>query len=105
MSKQAGRTPPAGGKPAGRVKRPRVIAPPQQLSVKAELTGSYAPVPAGESVDRALAASRDGSTENAEQPKNPLAELRAKDDDPRMWGEPAEDLAEAMKRDKPPHWG
>ncbi|WP_404286090.1 hypothetical protein [Glutamicibacter arilaitensis] len=81
-----------------------MVAPPQQLSVKAELTGSYAPVPAGESVDRALAASRGGAPA-AKEPRNPLEELRAKEDDPRMWGEAAEDLAEAMKREKPPHWG
>jgi hypothetical protein len=34
-----------------------------------------------------------------------LAEFVAKDQDPRMWGEAKEDLAELMKREKPPHWG
>ena len=90
---------------AGRVKRPRVIAPPQQLSVKVELTGSYTPVPVVASVDRALASQLAPSSKPSAPSGNPISELRAKDDDPRQWGENVEDLAESMKRDKPPHWG
>lgn len=104
MSERAGQEA-AGKKPAGRVKRPRVIAPPQQLSVKAELTGSYTPVPVVASVDRALASGLAPSTKTGAKTSDPLAELRAKDDDPRQWGDRVEDLAESMKRDKPPHWG
>ena len=90
---------------AGRVKRPRVIAPPQQRSVKVELTGSYTPVPVVASVDRALAWQLAPSSKRSAATGNPISELRAKDDDPRQWGESVEDLAESMKRDKPPHWG
>ncbi|HJX77818.1 hypothetical protein [Glutamicibacter sp.] len=104
MSERAGQEP-TGKKPAGRVKRPRVIAPPQQLSVKVELTGSYTPVPVVASVDRALASQLAPSTKTGAKTTDPLAELRAKDDDPRQWGDNVEDLAESMKRDKPPHWG
>lgn len=104
MSERAGHQP-EGKKPAGRVKRPRVIAPPQQLSAKVELTGSYTPVPVVASVDRALATGLPPSTKPSAKTGNPIAELRAKDDDPRQWGDNVEDLAESMKRDKPPHWG
>lgn len=96
----------------GRRKRPRVVAPPQHLTARVELTGSYAPVPHSKSVDRALAGGQSGDS-SAEaiaarakkRATDPLAELLAKDQDPRNWGEDKEDLAEMMKREKPPHWG
>lgn len=96
----------------GRRKRPRVVAPPQHLEQRVELTGSYTPVPHSDSVDRALArpqaAGSDGSTISTSKAKrslDPLADLVAKDQDPRNWGDAKEDLAELMKREKPPHWG
>lgn len=92
-------------KPSGRRKRPRVIAAPQQLPVKVELTGSYVPVPATEQVDRALAGRLAPSSKLPRTSGNPLTDLRAKDDDPRQWGDQEEDLAQSLKRDKPPHWG
>jgi len=96
----------------GRRKRPRVVAPPQHLEQRVQLTGSYTPVPHSASVDRALASpqSADGSTADAganpaRRNADPLAEFVAKDQDPRLWGDTKEDLAELMKREKPPHWG
>jgi len=96
----------------GRRKRPRVVAPPQHLEQRVQLTGSYTPVPHSASVDRALAdpQSADGpasatARNPAQRSADPLAEFVAKDQDPRMWGEAKEDLAELMKREKPPHWG
>ena len=91
---------------SSRPKRPRVVAPPQHLPTKVELTGSYAPVAHSASVDSALANAlpADATTGKSAKSSDPLAGLRAKDDDPRMWGDTSEDLAEAMKREKPPHW-
>ncbi|WP_159609850.1 hypothetical protein [Glutamicibacter sp. JC586] len=96
----------------GRRKRPRVVAPPQHLEQRVQLTGSYTPVPHSESVDRAVAGSQsaDGnfpsaSAKNSQRSGDPLADLLAKDQDPRSWGDAKEDLAEHMKREKPPHWG
>ncbi|MEG2424751.1 MULTISPECIES: hypothetical protein [unclassified Glutamicibacter] len=96
----------------GRRKRPRVVAPPQHLTARVELTGSYAPVPHSDSVNRALAGHQPAETSaaamasRAKQPAaDPLSELLAKDQDPRNWGDAKEDLAEMMKREKPPHWG
>ena len=96
----------------GRRKRPRVVAPPQHLAARVELTGSYIPVPHSESVDRALAGPQSsGNSENMtaagakKRATDPLADLLAKDQDPRNWGDAKEDLAEMMKREKPPHWG
>ena len=96
----------------GRRKRPRVVAPPQHLEQRVQLTGSYTPVPHSASVDRALATgqSADGTsspatTNQSKSTSDPLADLVAKDQDPRSWGDSKEDLAELMKREKPPHWG
>lgn len=96
----------------GRRKRPRVVAPPQHLAARVQMTGSYAPIAHSESVDRALAgpqpaspAGEPGSQRPARRGSDPLSELVAKDQDPRNWGESKEDLAELMKREKPPHWG
>ena len=96
----------------GRRKRPRVVAPPQHLAARVELTGSYTPVPHSESVNRALAGPQSASApENTmaaaakKRTTDPLADLLAKDQDPRNWGDSKEDLAETMKREKPPHWG
>jgi len=96
----------------GRRKRPRVVAPPQHLEQRVQLTGSYTPVPHSDSVDRALAEPQAaaGSPTGAagrtpQRSADPLAEFIAKDQDPRLWGEAKEDLAELMKREKPPHWG
>ncbi|WP_313812757.1 hypothetical protein [Glutamicibacter sp.] len=87
--------------PRKRTKRPRVIAPPQHLSNPVALTGSYTPVQHSKSVDEALAKSQHPKA----PPEDPLAGLRAKDEDPHGWGDGTEDLIEAMKREKPPHWG
>ena len=96
--------------PAPRKKRARVIAPPRHLQARVQLTGSYTPVPHTSSVDESSANSRPASSiaqaaSPAKTTRDPLAGLRAKDDDPRLWGDAPEDLAEAMKREKPPHWG
>ncbi|WP_345470082.1 hypothetical protein QMQ05_11205 [Glutamicibacter ectropisis] len=103
----------SGSEPTrGRRKRPRVVAPPQHLEQRVQLTGSYTPVPHSASVNRALAEpqSADGTTSDAtgnksQRSTDPLAEFVAKDQDPRQWGDATEDLAELMKREKPPHWG
>lgn len=102
--------PGAAPQPAPRKKRARVIAPPQHLQARVQLTGRYAPVPHSASVDESAANSCPAdaiadAARPAKQTRDPLAGLRAKDDDPRLWGDAAEDLAEAMKREKPPHWG
>lgn len=97
------------GSTPGRRKRPRVIAPPQHLESRVQLTGSYAPVPQVDSVVHALAESAvDPVAQRAARPRqagDSLAEFRGKDEDPRLWGDASEDLAELMKREKPPHWG
>ncbi|WP_347037570.1 hypothetical protein AAHB37_12405 [Glutamicibacter halophytocola] len=73
----------------GRRKRPRVVAPPQHLEQRVQLTGSYTPVPHSASVDRALAdpQSADGpasaiARNQAQRGADPLAEFVAKDQDP-----------------------
>ncbi|MCW4464236.1 hypothetical protein OK351_01760 [Glutamicibacter sp. MNS18] len=102
---------PAPSARAPRRKRPRVISEPRRLEPRTELTGSYARLPRPETVEQADARSRSASPSAARQDdgpsgaQDPLADLRAKDEDPAGWGEKPEDLAERMKRDKPPHWG
>ncbi len=96
--------------PRKRTKRPRVIAPPQHLPNPVKLTGSYTPVAHSESVNEAIANTLPADTTAAQAAgksahRDPLAGLRAKDEDPRGWGDTSEDLMEAMKREKPPHWG
>ena len=92
-----------------RRKRPRVVAPPQHLRTAGPLTGSYAPIADEQLAQRAerntFAAGSEASVSAHEQERDVLGGLRAKDDDPKAWGEKTEDLAEAMKREKPPHWG
>ena len=105
-SDESGAQPP---EPRRRTARRRVVAAPASLQVSTELTGSYAPLPKPENVEQAMAHSH-----SAQQPtaaaaptgvSDPLGALRAKDEDPAGWGESREDLGEAMKREKPPHWG
>lgn len=98
----------AGAPRPARAKRPRVIAPPQHLQARVQLIGSYAPVPHTAAVDESTANARPAKSMGERTRAaggDPLAGLRAKDDDPRLWGDATEDLAEAMKREKPPHWG
>lgn len=89
-----------------RKRRPRVISEPQRLPVRTELTGSYARLPRPDQVEAATANS---ATAARQMPTaaaaDPLAGLRAKDEELAGWGEKTEDLVEQMKREKPPHWG
>jgi len=92
-----------------RKRRPRVVAQPQSLEPKSELTGSYRKLQRPSSVEQALAHRHSASTSagdaSPEPSGDPLAGLRAKDEDPAVWGEAKEDLAERLRREKPPHWG
>ena len=96
----------------GRRKRPRVVAPPQHLEHRVRLTGSYSPVPHSDSVVRALAEPQAaaGSPTGAagrtpQRSADPLAEFVARTRTRDCGAKPKEDLAELMKREKPPHWG
>ena len=91
-----------------RKRRPRVVAQPQHLPVATELTGSYRQLERPASVDAALAnsqAANEPGTAQGPGAGDPLSQLRAKDEDPAGWGEKPDDLAEGMRREKPPHWG
>ncbi|MFJ2620664.1 hypothetical protein [Glutamicibacter sp. NPDC087344] len=102
---------PAAERPAaGRRKRPRVIAPAAHLQARVQLTGSYQKVSPAAAVDESIAKARSAASlapaaHPASTGGDPLAGLLAKEDDPRFWGDSTADLAEAMKREKPPHWG
>ncbi|MHC6177224.1 hypothetical protein [Glutamicibacter sp. X7] len=101
-STPSGEPPVSAAQPARR-KRARVVAAPTHLQQAAELTGAFTPIEATEAVQKAQA--RRGQLSAEPAPADPLGQLRAKDEDPRGWGEATEDLAESLRREKPPHWG